>query len=105
MNLKLLAAMFMQIGCIRVEFYLHGVFSLKEKRNIANSIKQKLKNKFNISIAEIESQDNINRLVFGIVTVSNNGKVIQKVADNLFNFLEKITSEEIVDTSLEIFSL
>ncbi len=79
----------MQIGCIRVEFYLHGVFSLKEKRNIANSIKQKLKNKFNISIAEIESQDNINRLVFGIVTVSNNGKVIQKVADNLFNFFGK----------------
>ena len=95
----------MQIGCIRVEFYLHGVFSLKEKRNIANSIKQKLKNKFNISIAEIESQDSLNRLVFGIAIVSNSGKIIQKVADNLLNFLEKITSEEIVDTSLEIFSL
>ncbi|WP_461834840.1 DUF503 domain-containing protein [Desulfothermus sp.] len=95
----------MQIGCVRVEFYLHGVFSLKEKRNIANSIKQKLKNKFNISIAEIESQDSLNRLVFGIAIVSNSGKIIQKVADNLLNFLERITSEEIVDTSLEIFSL
>jgi len=95
----------MQIGCVRVEFYLHGVFSLKEKRNIANSIKQKLKNKFNISIAEIESQDSLNRLVFGIAIVSNNGKIIQKVADNMLNFLEKITSEEIVDTSLEIFSI
>ncbi|GAB6162642.1 DUF503 domain-containing protein [Desulfothermus naphthae] len=95
----------MQIGCVRVEFYLHGVFSLKEKRNIANSIKQKLKNKFNISIAEIESQDSLNRLVFGIAIVSNSGKIIQKVADNVLNFLEKITSEEIVDTSVEIFSL
>jgi uncharacterized protein YlxP (DUF503 family) len=94
----------MQIGCLRIEFYLHGVFSLKEKRNIASSIKQKLRNKFNISIAEIEAQDNMNRLVLGVVTVSNNAKMIQRVMDNLINTIEKMTSEEIIDISVEVFS-
>ncbi len=95
----------MQIGCVRIEFYLHGVFSLKEKRNIANSIKRKLRNKFNIAIAEIEAQDNMNKLVLGIVTVSSSGRIIQQVVDNLMNFLDRITSEEIVDSSLEIFTV
>lgn len=95
----------MQIGCLKVEFYLHGVFSLKEKRNIANSIKQKLKNKFNISVAEVESQDSLTRLVLGIVTVGNDGRVIQTALNKVLNFLERITSEEITDTSIEIFSV
>jgi len=94
----------MQIGCVKIEFYLHGVFSLKEKRNIANSIKQKLRNKFNISIAEIESQDNMNRLVLGMVFVSNNSKMIQRISDKLINTIERITSEEILDISLEVFT-
>lgn len=95
----------MQIGCLKVEFYLHGVFSLKEKRNIANSIKQKLKNKFNISVAEVESQDSLTRLVLGIVTVGNDGRVIQTALNKVLNFLERMTSEEITDTSIEIFSV
>ncbi len=94
----------MQIGCVKIEFYLHGVFSLKEKRNIANSIKQKLRNKFNISIAEVESQDNMNRLVLGMVFVSNNSKMIQRISDKLINTIERITSEEILDISMEIFT-
>ncbi len=94
----------MQIGCVKIEFYLHGVFSLKEKRNIANSIKQKLRNKFNISIAEVESQDNMNRLVLGVVFVSNNSKMIQRISDKLINTVERITSEEILDISMEIFT-
>ncbi len=95
----------MQIGCLKIEFYLHGVFSLKEKRNIANSIKQKLRNKFNISVAEVESQDSLTRLVLGVVTVGNNGRVIQTALDNVLNFLERVTSEEITDTTIEIFSV
>lgn len=95
----------MQIGCLKIEFFLHGVFSLKEKRNIANSIKQKLKNKFNISVAEIGSQDSLSRLVLGIVTVGNDGRVIQTVLNNVLNFVERITSEEITDSTMEIFSV
>ncbi len=93
----------MQIGCMRIHFHLHGVFSLKEKRNIANSIKQKVRNKFNVAIAEVESQDNVSSLILGIVTVSNNAKVIQSLFHRLVSHIERITSEEILDVEIEIF--
>ncbi len=93
----------MQIGCMRVEFYLHGVFSLKEKRRIANSLKQKIRNKFNVAVAEVDSQDSLGTLILGITTVSNSAKVVQSVLQKVINHLERITSEEIVGVDIDIF--
>ncbi len=93
----------MQIGCLRIHFYLHGVFSLKEKRNIANSIKQKIRNKFNVSVAEVESQGSLSNLILGITTVANDAKLVQQVLQKVVNHIERITSEEILDVEMEIF--
>ncbi len=95
----------MLIGVLRVEYRLHGVFSRKEKRNIANSIKQKIRNKFNVSVAEVDKQDSLGSLVLGIITVSNDGKKINKVLQKCAAMLESISSEEIWDISMEIIGV
>ena len=63
----------MIIGTLRLEFRLHGVFSLKEKRKSANSLKQKLRNTFNVSVAETEAQDSHQTLVLGVVIGASAG--------------------------------
>ena len=58
----------MIIGLLRLEFALHGNDSLKAKRNVARSLKQKLRNKFNVAVAEVEAQESHVRLVLAAVT-------------------------------------
>ncbi len=93
----------MIIGILQLEFRLHGVHSLKAKRCIANSLKQKLKNKFNVAVSEVDSQDSHDRLVLAAVTVSNETQRVQSQLSKAISMIEASTSEELVDTHLEIF--
>ena len=53
-------AMFMAV--LTVEFSLEGNDNLKAKRRVANSLKQKTRNKFNVAIAEAGTEDSLSRL-------------------------------------------
>ncbi|MGB9620949.1 MAG: DUF503 domain-containing protein [Brevinematia bacterium] len=91
----------MLIGTIQ----LHFVFpsrSLKEKRRIINSIKDKTKNKFNVSIAEIDFNDDHNNALIGIAMVSNDGKHLNSVLYSIIDFLEKEFPGMLTDHHIEI---
>jgi hypothetical protein len=88
---------------LQLEFRLHEVHSLKEKRRIANSLKQKLKNKFNVAVSEVDNQNSHDRLVLAAVTVSNETQRVQSLLSKAVSMIEASTSEELVDTHLEIF--
>ncbi len=66
---------------------LTGVNSLKEKRNILKSLIARLKNKFNISIAEIDDNDVLRKTTIGAAIVSNKSsfgnQVIAKMIDEI----------------------
>nr|WP_209280106.1 DUF503 domain-containing protein [Desulfobaculum xiamenense] len=87
-----------------LRFRLHAVRSLKGKRQIASSLKQKLRNRFNVSVSEICAQDSHDRLVLGVVTVSNDTRHAQSTLSKALDFVQSSTSEELMDTSVEIFS-
>lgn len=93
----------MYIGALRLEFRLHGVFSLKEKRRIAASLKQKLRNKFNVAVAETEAQDSHGRLVLDVVTVSGDASHAEGLLHKAISMVEAATSEELVTADVEIF--
>lgn len=93
----------MIIGVLKIKLRLHGLTSLKEKRKIAHSLKQKLKNKYNIAIAEVENQDSIDFLTIGITTLSNELRQTESILSKVQNSLEAITSEEILDIKTDFF--
>jgi len=94
---------FMIIGTLRLEFRLHGVFSLKEKRKIANSLKQKLRNTFNVAVAETEAQDAHQTMVLGIVTVSNDSGHVHSRLSKVLSMVEAATDDELVHADMDIF--
>ncbi|MBC8164850.1 MAG: DUF503 domain-containing protein [Bryobacteraceae bacterium] len=59
------------IGVLTMELRIEESHSLKEKRHVVSSLKEKLRHKFNVSIAEIEYQDLWQRSVLAAVTVSS----------------------------------
>lgn len=94
----------MIIGVLNMEFRLHGNNSLKGKRKVALSLKQKARNKFNIAISEVAAQDEHERLVLAAVTVANEtGKVESRLA-KVLAMIEAISPAELVHCETEVFS-
>lgn len=58
------------IGVLTMELRLEHAHSLKEKRHVVKSLKDRLRHKFNVSVAEIDDQDLHNSSVIAAVTVS-----------------------------------
>jgi len=94
----------MIIGVLTLEFRLHGNRSLKGKRKIAQSLKQKLRNKFNVAVAETESMDVHEKLVLGVVTTANETTRVESRLAKALAMVEAISPAELTNCNTEIFS-
>lgn len=92
----------MIIGTGRIYLQANWVHSLKEKRMIVKSIIDRTKNKYNISIAEIEDQDIHQSIVIGIACVSNDTRHANSIIQNVIQYIEDNTEAVVLDSDIEI---
>ncbi|MDP4089714.1 MAG: DUF503 domain-containing protein [Bacillota bacterium] len=92
----------MIIATCRIAMIADWCHSLKEKRMVVNSIIDKVHNKFNVSISEIEDMDIHNSIVLGVACVSNSTSHGDSVIQKVINHIENSTEAVIVDISTEI---
>ncbi len=92
----------MHIGVLTLEFTLHGNESLKGKRNVAQSLKRKLRNKFNVSVAEVADQESHTSLVLAAAMVSSDYKRLQSTLNKALCMIEAISPEELTGSDIEI---
>ena len=92
----------MIVGTGKVYLHANWVHSLKEKRMIVKSIIAKIRNKFNVSVAEIEDLDLHQSIVIGVVCVSNSASLSISIIQNVMNFIESNTEAEVLDIKIEI---
>lgn len=76
------------VGVCRMELSLDGVFSLKDKRQIVKSIIERIKARYNASIAEVGLNDTWKNAVIGVSCVSNDAKHVDSMLNNIVNFVE-----------------
>lgn len=95
----------MVIGTLKVVFHLPENHSLKEKRRIAKSLSAKIRAKFNVSVAEVGSNDKWQILELGIVTVGNDRQFVDASINNLMNYIDSMYMAPIVSTEMEILSI
>ena len=60
----------MPVGLLTLELHIPDAHSLKEKRQIVRSLKDRLRKRFNVAVAEMEYQDVWQRAIIGVVTLS-----------------------------------
>ncbi|RME45833.1 MAG: DUF503 domain-containing protein [Caldilineae bacterium] len=60
----------MVIGLLTLELHLPAAHSLKDKRQVLKSLQARLRNQFNVSVAEVDGQDNRQRAVIAVVCVA-----------------------------------
>lgn len=92
----------MFVGTLEIKLRAVWVSSLKEKRMVIKSLINKVKNKFNVSISEVDNQDNHKILTIGIACVSNDTVQINSILDNVINFIEANSEAEIFDIDKSI---
>ncbi|MDZ7265304.1 MAG: DUF503 domain-containing protein [candidate division KSB1 bacterium] len=93
----------MIVGVGQIELYIPESGSLKSKRFVLKSIKTRIRNKFNVSIAEIENNDKWQRATIGVAIVSNDKKIVDSTLNQIMQFIENDVRLEIVDHSIEIY--
>jgi len=82
-------------------FYIPQSASLKDKRQVRRSIVEKTRHKFNVAIAEIDTQDILQTLTIGISVVSGDAAHRATSLDEIIRFMENHADAEL--TSAEIF--
>lgn len=92
----------MIVGICTIKLTIFEADSLKYKRSILKSIMERLKNKFNISIAEIDLNDTWQSSIIGFSCVTNDSGYANKIINKVISFIDMDTRVEIVDINIEI---
>ncbi|NEU29331.1 DUF503 family protein [bacterium LRH843] len=91
----------MMIGFVRLELLIYDVQSLKAKRSVLQSIKQKISQRYNVSVAETEYQDSWQRAELSVVTVSNDRLVCERELQRVLSFIDSHPEVERTVTDYE----
>lgn len=94
----------MHIGICTIWLAIPESHSLKQKRQVVKSITDRLKNRFNIAVAEVDPLDRHQQAVLGVVSVSNDTKHLNRVLSYVVNFIEDTLLVELTDYQIEILS-
>lgn len=94
----------MPIAYLTLELRIEGAHSLKDKRQVLRSVKDRLRNSFNISIAEIEVTDLWQRATLGVVSISHSRDYLEGLMRNVEREAMKFANNagaEVVDSFLD----
>jgi uncharacterized protein YlxP (DUF503 family) len=89
------------IGVLTLELLLPESHSLKEKRHVVQSLKDRLRHKFNISVAEIDHQDTWQRATLAAVTVASDHTHAERVLQSVEEEAAALAGGALVDSGVE----
>ena len=94
----------MTVGTCRVELRLAGNRSLKGKRRVVKSLKDRIRGRFNVSVAEVDRLDEWQRATLGIVCVSNNSRLVDETLTKVVNLIETDADALILDYEIDLMA-
>ena len=92
----------MPIGLLTLEIYVPEAHSLKDKRQVLRSLKDRLRGRFNVAVAELEGQDSWQRSVVGVVSLSNNNAHLEQSLRTVLEESEKLLGRDLIGHDLEM---
>lgn len=91
----------MVVGLCTLELYIGEADSLKEKRRVLKSVLERVRSRFNVSIAEVGQQDLWQRATIAFACVSNDSCHTNQVISSVVNFIERQGCVQVTDCKVE----
>jgi len=92
----------MIIGICKIALFIPGSQSLKDRRRVVKSLKQKLRNEFNLSVAEVEDENLWQRATLGLAVVASDGQFADQVLAKAVDLVLRQADVELIDYQTEI---
>ncbi|HEX2055054.1 MAG TPA: DUF503 domain-containing protein [Nitrospiraceae bacterium] len=92
----------MIVGVCTVELFIPEGHSLKGKRQVLQSLKDRLRDKFNLSVAEVGEQDLWQKSILGLACVANESTHVNQVLEQALNLIRGVPTIELVRSKIEL---
>lgn len=93
----------MPVGLLTLEIHLPYAHSLKEKRAVLRKIRDRLRARFNVAVAELDHQDVWQQATLGVVSVSNSQPLLESVFRQVLAESEKVLGDDVADHFVEFY--
>lgn len=93
----------MFIGVCTIELHVPDSGSLKTKRQSLRSLKDRIRNKFNVSVAEVDNNDLWQKASLAVAAVSNDKSHLNQTLDHVINMVQAVPELSLLDYQIEIF--
>jgi len=92
----------MTVGVLQLELSLHDAMSLKDKRRVIRSLKDRLSRGRNLSIAEVGAMDEHRRSILGLAMVSNDSRYVRGALDKVVDFVRRVPQVDLMDYQVDL---
>jgi len=93
----------MTVGTMRVKLMIRDALSLKDKRRVVKGLKDVVRNRHNVSVAEVEALDNRQQAVLGFAMVGNDAQYIDGALAKVVDLIRAHPVAELIDYEVEIY--
>jgi hypothetical protein len=91
----------MTVGILQLELTIEDAMSLKDKRRVILSLKDRIAHGHNVSIAEVGALDEHRRSILGLAMVCNDHRYVEGALSKLVDFVRTVPSVVLVDYQIE----
>jgi uncharacterized protein YlxP (DUF503 family) len=92
----------MTVGVLQLELSIGDAMSLKDKRRVVLSLKDRISHAHNVSIAEVGALDEHRRTIIGIAMVANEKAYVEGGLSKLVDFVKTVPSVNLIDYQIEL---
>jgi len=93
----------MPIGLLTLEIHIPDARSLKDKRQVLRSLKDRLRANFNVAVAELEHQELWQRSRVGVVSISGDGRHLEDSLQAIAQESERVLGRDLVSQQIDYF--
>jgi uncharacterized protein YlxP (DUF503 family) len=92
----------MTVGVLQVELSVTDAMSLKDKRRVIKSLKDRIAHGHNVSVAEVGALDEHRRSVLGFAMVANDAGYVESALSKLVDFVRTVRSVDLIDYQIDL---
>jgi len=92
----------MTVGSCKIELRIPQSASLKDKRRVIKSLKDRVQARFNVGIAEVDRLDDWQRATLGVAAVSKDARMVDEILSKVVNWIEAHGEALVVDYEIDL---